>query len=84
MQIVIASFDRFTLLDAVGPYQVLSQLPGAEVVLAAPHRGPVTDNEGAAQLNALAALDEVPRPDIVVVPGGPGQADHMTGGPLRE
>ena len=36
------------------------------------------------RLNALASLDDVPRPDIVVVPGGPGQADHMTGGPLQE
>jgi transcriptional regulator GlxA family with amidase domain len=84
MQVVIAIFDRFTILDAIGPYQVLTQLPGAEVVLAAQRRGPVTDNEGAAQLNALACLGDVPRPDIVVVPGGPGQADHMTGGPLRE
>jgi putative intracellular protease/amidase len=83
MQIVIPIFDRFTILDAVGPYQVLSQLPGAEVVFAGLRRGPVIDNDGAAQLNALASLDEVPRPDIVVVPGGPGQSDHMTG-PLQE
>ena len=83
MQIVIPIFDRFTILDAVGPYQVLSQLPGAEVVFAGLRRGPVVDNDGAAQLNALASLDEVPRPDIVVVPGGPGQSDHMTG-PLQE
>ena len=47
-------------------------------------RGLVTDNDGAAQLNALACLTDVPRPDIVLVPGGPGQVDHMTGGPLRE
>ncbi|HEX3961539.1 MAG TPA: DJ-1/PfpI family protein [Trebonia sp.] len=84
MQVVIAIYDRFTILDAIGPYQVFTQLPGAEVVLAAPRRGPVTDNDGAAQLNALACLADVPRPDVVVIPGGPGQADHMTGGPLRE
>src|ERR1700744_5452988 len=84
MQIVIPIFDRFTILDADGPYQVLSQLPGAEVVFAAQRRGPVTDNDGAAQLNALASLDEVPRPDIVVIPGGPGVDDHVTGGPLQE
>ena len=28
MQIVIALFDRFTALDAVGPFQVLHHLPG--------------------------------------------------------
>jgi transcriptional regulator GlxA family with amidase domain len=84
MQVVIAIFDRFTILDAVGPYQVLTRMPGAEIVFAAQRRGPVTDNDGGAQLTALASLDEVPRPDVVIVPGGPGQTDHMTGGPLRE
>ena len=32
MKIAIALFDRFTALDAVGPYEVLSRLPGAELV----------------------------------------------------
>src|SRR5690606_10476012 len=32
MKIAIALFDRFTALDAVGPYEVLSRLPGAETV----------------------------------------------------
>ncbi|HUN37719.1 MAG TPA: DJ-1/PfpI family protein [Trebonia sp.] len=84
MQVVIAVFDRLTILDAIGPYQVLTRIPGAEIVLAGQRRGPVTDNVGAAQLSAGASFDEVPRPDLIVVPGGPGQADHMTGGPLRE
>jgi len=35
MQIAIVLYDRFTALDAVGPYQVLSNVPGAEVVFAA-------------------------------------------------
>jgi len=34
MRIVIPLFDHFTALDAVGPYQVLSEIPGAEVVFA--------------------------------------------------
>jgi hypothetical protein len=35
MQIAILLFDRFTVLDAIGPYQVLSGLPGAEVTFVA-------------------------------------------------
>ena len=35
MQIAILLFDRFTVLDAIGPYQVLSGLPGAEVAFVA-------------------------------------------------
>jgi putative intracellular protease/amidase len=84
MQVAIALYDRFTVLDAIGPYQVLSELPGIDVVLTAQWRGPVTDERGGAAVSAVATFDEVPRPDIVIVPGGPGQADHMTPGPLPD
>jgi putative intracellular protease/amidase len=84
MQIAIVLYDRFTALDAVGPYQVLSNVPGAEVVFAAEQAGRVTDDERSLHLSAEAALADVPHPDIVVVPGGPGQDDQMDDGPLHD
>ena len=84
MQIVIALFDRFTALDAVGPHQVLCHLPGAEVVFAAERRGGVTDESRTLTLQAQASFADVPRPDIIVVPGGPGQAAQMGSGPLAD
>jgi putative intracellular protease/amidase len=84
MQIAILLFDRFTVLDAIGPYQVLSGLPGAEVTFAAERPGPVRDEEGSLVLSARAGLSDVPRPDIIVVPGGPGQNDQMQDGPVHE
>ena len=69
MQIAIALYDRLTALDAVGPYQVLSSMPGAEVLFVADRRGPVPDDT-VLQLVAGASFEEVPAPDIVVVPGG--------------
>jgi putative intracellular protease/amidase len=84
MQLAIVLYDRFTALDAVGPYQVLTNLPGAEVVFAAEQPGPVADDEGRLHLWAEAALADVPHPDIVLVPGGPGQHDQMGDGPLHE
>ena len=84
MQIAILLFDRFTVLDAIGPYQVLSGLPGAEVVFAAEHPGPVTDEAGRLVLSAAAAIADVPQPDVIVVPGGPGQNDQMHDGPVHE
>ena len=69
MQIAIALYDRVTALDAIGPYQVLSNLPGAEVVFVADRRGPIPDDT-VLQLTAGAAFDEVGSPDIIVVPGG--------------
>jgi putative intracellular protease/amidase len=82
VQIVIPLFDRFTALDAVGPYQVLSQLPGAKIIFASERRGVIPDDSGALGLRAEAALADVSDPDIVLVPGGPGQADQMGPGSL--
>ena len=84
MQIAIALFDRFTALDAVGPHQVLHHLPGAEVIFAAQRVRGITDESGTLTLQAQAAYADVPRPDIIVVPGGPGQAAQMTPGPLQD
>jgi putative intracellular protease/amidase len=72
VNIVILLFDAVTALDAVGPYEVLSRLPGAEVrfVAAAPGRQR-TDNRFLA-LHADHGLDDVTSADILVVPGGFG------------
>lgn len=84
MQIAIALYERFTALDAIGPYQMLSGLPGAETVFVAERTGPVGDDSGSLTLVAGASFDEVRRPDIVVVPGGPGQSDQTENGPLLD
>jgi transcriptional regulator GlxA family with amidase domain len=84
MQIVIALFDRFTALDAVGPHQVLTHLPGAEVIFASERPRGISDDTGTLTLAATAAYADVPTPDILLIPGGPGQAAQMGGGPLRD
>jgi transcriptional regulator GlxA family with amidase domain len=84
MQIVIALFDRFAALDAVGPHQVLTSLPDSEVIFASERVGSVTDETGTLTLQVQASYADVPRPDIILVPGGPGQAAHMTPGPLQD
>ena len=77
MQIAIVLFDRFTALDAVGPYETLGRLPDAQTVFVAERTGPVRTDTGALALTADQALADVPAPDIVVVPGGPGQTRQM-------
>jgi transcriptional regulator GlxA family with amidase domain len=84
MQIVIALFDRFTALDAVGPHQVLTHLPGSEVIFASERPRGVPDDTGTLTLAATAGYADVPAPDILLIPGGPGQAAQMGDGPLRD
>jgi putative intracellular protease/amidase len=72
MQIAIPLYDRFTALDAVGPYEVLSRLPDSELTFVGFEVGPVrTDNERLA-MNVDALLEDIPEPDVIVVPGGWG------------
>ena len=73
MQIAILLFENLDAQDAVGPNEVLQWLPGAEVVFPAKTRGPKTSGRKGLALVADRTLDEVPRPDVVVVPGGGGE-----------
>ena len=70
MQIAIALFPGYTALDAVGPYQVFTYLPGAEVVLCAAQPGIVSDDRGLLDVDVRHSLAEVPSPDVMVIPGG--------------
>ena len=84
MEIAILIYDRFTALDAVGPYEVLSRLPGAKVTFVAESADLQRTDTRQLALLAEATLEEMPAPDIVLVPGGPGQDALMGDGPVHE
>ncbi|UMG94089.1 DJ-1/PfpI family protein [Nocardioides sp. TF02-7] len=77
--VAIPLYDGFTALDVVGPYQVLAFTPGTEVVLVAEAGGRVVDDRGSLTLDAV-PWNDVDRPDVVVVPGGPGTAAALRSG----
>src|SRR5215208_660991 len=72
MRIAIPLYDRFTALDAVGPYEVLSRLPGATVTWLAHEPGVVRTDSAMLGIEADAAFEDLPDPEIVMVPGGTG------------
>ena len=72
MDIAILLYDRFTALDAVGPYEVLSRIPGAQVKFVATEAGPQRTDMGSLAITADYAISDVPAPEILLVPGGPG------------
>jgi transcriptional regulator GlxA family with amidase domain len=79
MDIAIVLYDRFTALDAIGPYEVLSRLPGARVTFLAAQAGPVLTDNGMLTLLAERSLAEISAPEIVLVPGGPGEVAARAG-----
>jgi putative intracellular protease/amidase len=72
MRIAILIFDGLTALDAIGPYEVLSRLPGVELHFVAIERGVKRSDTGALGLSADRALYELSDPDLLLVPGGAG------------
>jgi transcriptional regulator GlxA family with amidase domain len=72
MKIAIPIFDQVTALDAIGPYEVLSRLPGADLKFLSFERGPVRTDNRMLALHADGALEDMPDPDVLVVPGGFG------------
>jgi transcriptional regulator GlxA family with amidase domain len=82
VQIAAVLFDRLTALDVVGPYEVLQRLPDAEVTFVGHRRGEVRTENGFLGLSVDATLDEMPSPDVIVVPGGIGTRALLQDEPL--
>ena len=78
MKIAIPIFDKVTALDAVGPYEVLSRLPGAQLKFVGVEAGPVKTDNRMLSLVAEATLEDWAEPDILVFPGGFGTRRLMT------
>jgi putative intracellular protease/amidase len=84
MNIAIPIYDCFTALDAIGPYEVLSRVPGARVTFVAVEPGPVRTDNGMLTILAERSLEQERQPDIVLVPGGPGEVVQRAGGPVLD
>jgi transcriptional regulator GlxA family with amidase domain len=69
LQIAVLVYPQMTALDAVGPYEVLSRIPGATVSWVAQRLEPVATDAGLTLL-PTATFDTLSRPTVVVVPGG--------------
>jgi transcriptional regulator GlxA family with amidase domain len=77
MEIAILIFEKLTALDAIGPYEVLRNVPGWEVKFVGLEKGPIRTDSGQLGLNVDHALEEVTEPDVVLVPGGEGNRPLM-------
>ena len=71
MIIALGLYQGFTALDAIGPYEILTYLPDAEMVICAENAGVVDDHNDLVHVRVDATFADVPRPDVLLVPGGP-------------
>lgn len=82
MQVAIALFPRLTALDAIGPYEVLQRIPTIDVTFVGAEKGEVRTENGMLGLTVDATFDELPDPDVVLVPGGIGSRALLDDNPL--
>jgi transcriptional regulator GlxA family with amidase domain len=75
MHIALALYPKFTMLDIIGPFQVLADVPSHDVTFVAAEVGPVAEHTGHTTLVATDTFANVTAPDVVVVPGGFGDTE---------
>lgn len=76
MQIAIVVYQGMTALDAIGPYEVLRFIEGAEIRFVSAKPQPITTDSGVLVIGSTHSFAETPTPDIVLVPGS--SADTTT------
>ena len=72
LRVAMLLFEGVNAQDLVGPYEVVRNLPGAQVSFVAPVPGPVR-SEGGLRLIAEEGFRNAPTPDVILVPGGEGE-----------
>ncbi|OBB40516.1 DJ-1/PfpI family protein [Mycobacterium sp. 852002-51961_SCH5331710] len=75
-QIAIMLYPGYTALDFIGPYDVLRNLPDAEVRFVWHEPGPIEADSGVLLVGATHSFDETPSPDIILIPGGLSSFQH--------
>ncbi|OBG85917.1 glutamine amidotransferase [Mycobacterium sp. E136] len=75
-QIAIMLYPGYTALDFIGPYDVLRNLPDAEVRFVWHEPGPIEADSGVLLVGATHSFDETPSPDIILIPGGLTSFQH--------
>ncbi len=74
MRIAFLIFDDLTVLDAIGPFEVLCRIPGAEVMFVGETAGIKRADPKSLGIVADYSIADVTSADILLVPGGRGEA----------
>lgn len=69
MKIVIYIYNGITMLDAIGPYEVLRNINDAKVLLVAERKGIIKADSGFIHLEANYDIKEIKSADILIIPG---------------
>ena len=74
--VAIVVYPGMTVLDAIGPYEILKDLPDTELRFVWREPGPIPADSGVLTLHATHSLDETPAPYLFLIPGS--EANTLT------
>lgn len=69
MKIIIYLYNGITMLDAIGPYEVLRNMTGAEIYFVAERIGEIKADSRFIDINVKHSIEEIKDADILVIPG---------------
>jgi len=72
MKIAALVFDKITILDIVGPTELLSWAPGCEIIWVGKEKGQIRAVPTGLAINVEHTIDDVQTADVLIIPGGPG------------
>ena len=78
MKIAALIFDKITVLDIVGPIEVLSWVPGSEIIWVGKENGPIRAAPTGLALIVERTLDEVSGADILIIRTDEIFAEHSS------
>ncbi|MEO1626827.1 MAG: DJ-1/PfpI family protein [Bacteroidota bacterium] len=69
MDIIIYIYNGMTMLDAIGPYEVLRNVAGVNIKFVSKQKGEITADSHFVHLNSKYSIDEISKADILLIPG---------------
>lgn len=69
MKIVIYTYPGMTMMDAIGPYELLRNMPNAEIIFVAKKKGNIMADSGMVQLRIEHKISEIKEADMLIIPG---------------
>ena len=65
MKIIIYLYNGITMLDAIGPYEVLRNMKNAEVLFVGEKKGEIKADSGFIEINAKYSIDDIKEADKI-------------------
>lgn len=69
MKVIIFLYNGVTMLDAIGPYEVLRHMDDTEVLFVAEKIGEIKADSGFIDIHVKHSIDDSKEADILIIPG---------------